>query len=183
MRAAHIVRVAIAAVAVIAVGAVTISAPNARATEEPAVPGESTTLSIREGYDRAARSTIRKGARYLNCTVSVNNPHYSRGAKGVIAKVRYTCSGNVKGTLSLSGYMNVWKPGQYGPYPTQGSNAETRAVGPGASGTMYLPHEDRNGIRCYGSRYYQAWAKSTLRPLGQSRTDRLNSGAVRPKCP
>lgn len=183
MRASHFVRVAIAVVAVIAVGAVTVSAPTARATEEPASPDESTTLSISVESGRVARTSIRQGARYLNCAVTVNSPHNSRGAKGVIAKIRYSCSGNVNGTLSLSGYMNVWKPGEYGPYPPQGSNSATRAVGPGASGTIYLPDASRNGLRCYESRRYQAYAKSTLRALGQSRTERLTSGSVGVACP
>jgi hypothetical protein len=165
------------------VGALTISASAARATEGSVGGGESsTTLSIKAHPAKVAR-TIRTGTKYLNCQVSVNDPHYSKGAKGVIAKVRYTCTGNVKGSLSLSGYMNVFKAGQYGPFPSQGSNAETRVVGPGSAGTMYVPHQDRNGLRCYGSYYYQAFAKSTLRALGQSKTDRLNSGAKRPKCP
>lgn len=79
--------------------------------------------------------------------------------------------------------MNVFKAGQHGPFPPQGSNAETRAVGPGSTGTMYVPHQDRNGLRCYKGYYYQAFAKSTLRALGQSRTDRLNSAAKTARCP
>lgn len=120
MRASRYVRNATAVVAVIAVGALTISAPTARATEEPAGPGASTKLSISVESGRAARTTIRQGARYLNCAVTVNSPHYSRGAKGVIAKIRYSCSGNVNGTLSLSGYMKREEAGRVRAVPAAG---------------------------------------------------------------
>lgn len=180
MKAAYAVKLAIG---VIAAGVLTISAPAAQAVEEPVDSGESVTLSISDESGRVERSSIRSGAKYLNCTVTINNPHYSRGAKGVIAKIRYSCSGNTPGTISLSGHMNRWKPGQYGPFPSMGSNSTTKAVGPGSSGTMYLPSASRNGIGCYESHRYKAYGKSTLRALGQSRTNRLYSAAVGVACP
>lgn len=34
-----------------------------------------------------------------DCRVSVDNPHYSSGAKGIISKGRYTCSSGISGSI------------------------------------------------------------------------------------
>ena len=50
-------------------------------------------------------------AQQLTCNVWIDNPHYSRRAPGVVAKVRYVCTGNMVGTLGVHANLYKYAPG------------------------------------------------------------------------
>lgn len=117
----------------------------------------------------------------LVCAVTVDNPHYSSGSNGVIAKVRYSCTGNTTGTLTISAYLESHAPGEYGPYYPDASNTGVqRAVGPGVSGTVYVPKAGLPGIPCRMTYWYDAWASTKLVAAGQTRSGTPSSNTVHP---
>lgn len=127
---------------------------------------------------------VSAGVRVINCAVTVDNPHYSKGAQGVIAKVRYTCTGNTTGSLRIDGYLTRYPSGQMGPYAPVRQNVGTvRSVGPGASGTVYIPADGTRGAACDMSDFYHAWSRATLTAEGQVKSGAPKSGVVHPtKC-
>lgn len=99
----------------------------------------------------------------LKCLVKINNPHYSSGAPGVIAKMTYNCWGNTSGVLYLSGWLTRYSPGQTGPFTPQASNTGiTRNVGPGATGTAYIPASTQPGLNCNVNHWYYGSGESVL---------------------
>lgn len=94
----------------------------------------------------------------VGCTGEVQNPHYSAGAGGAIAKIRMTCSGTgystvnvrVRGLLSFS-------PSSYQTLQPRASLDETRAIAVnGGTVTFYLPGVGSNGGT--GNGYWAATA-------------------------
>lgn len=120
------------------------------------------------------------GATYISCTITVDNPHYSTGAAGVITKIRYTCSGTAAGTLQVNGNLYKYAPGTYGPYTPKASNNQSRAVGPGASGTVYVPADSLPGINCNMSHWFYGTAFSTLSAGPSSGSGSTSSSTVHP---
>lgn len=119
-------------------------------------------------------------ARELTCDVAVNNPHYSTGAKGVIVKIRYTCSGNMSGQLLIDGKLYRYAPGTVGPYEPRATNKESRGVGPLAVGTVYVPDEGTPGIYCNLNHWYNAAAFITLTAGGSASSATVASNTVHP---
>jgi hypothetical protein len=116
-----------------------------------------------------------------NCSVTVDNPHFSKGAGGVIAKVRYLCTGNTNGALQIDAYIEGHSPREYGPYAPDASNTLGTSVGPGSKGTVYVPREEESGLRCRVKYWYSAWAASTLTMAGQTIARTARSSYVHPK--
>jgi hypothetical protein len=99
---------------------------------------------------------------YLDCDVSINDAHYSKKSPGVIAKVRYSCSGNVAGSLVFDGYLYKWKPGTDPGAPKATHLGVVRSVGPGSTSTVYIPRQELPGINCNPNHWYEAIANITL---------------------
>lgn len=122
-----------------------------------AVPSSSQAL----GLDRNnSHRQVRIRPLDLGCTQSVDNPHYSSGAGGIIVKARITCYGayhNVQGSLWLwlcpeppSGGQDTWS--------NQGCTAMAigwfnREVAPDQTITVYSPPEGEPGV--HGSGYWK----------------------------
>lgn len=119
----------------------------------------------------------------LVCNVTANNPHYSAGAPGVIAKIRYTCTGNISGTLGVNANLYRFAPGTTGPYVPRASNNQSRPVGPLAAGTVYVPADSLPGIVGKLSDRYYAAAFLTPNAGPSSSTGSVRSNTVSPqKC-
>jgi hypothetical protein len=120
----------------------------------------------------------------LTCKVTMDIPHYSSGAPGVIAKVRYSCFGNSSGILGVNANLFMFAPGTVGPYVPRASNSENRPVGPGSTGTVYVPSVSLPGIACSVSQRYFADAFISLSAGPSSGTGyvKSNSGPP-PYCP
>ncbi len=176
----------------IAASASTPSFAKARITEEPA-GSQSFTLTLTEppakspnpseGPQTLGGISLGGGTRSLTCNVTVDNPHYSNGAAGMIAKVKYSCMGNMSGTLRASGNIYRYKPGEYGPYAPRASNTGSAAVGPLAASTlMYLPAAP-GGIHCNMNHWYYADAYLTLVAGPSANSTSVTSATVHPqKC-
>ena len=110
------------------------------------------------------------------CTATINNPHYSSGAGGVIFKTRITCT--VNATLELSG--TLMEGTQVGPGPVVRSSVETRSQMGGVTTTWYTPLEGRAGAPCHRASYY--WGSITLRAYGGT-IGATSSPHVKVTCP
>lgn len=116
----------------------------------------------------------------LVCDVTVDSPHYSTGAAGVIAKLRYSCVGNLQGELKMDLNLYRYSPGAAGPYAPRANNYENRVVTGGSTGTMYVPAQTQGGIYCNTSHWYFAYADLVL-VAGLSRDyGSANSNTVHP---
>ncbi len=128
--------------------------------------------------------TAEQGARVLVCNVTADNAHYSRGARGVIGKLRYSCRGNTFGVLEMDAYLTRHRAGATGPFPPAATSlGVTRSVGPGAKGTVYVPASGRRGVRCDEGFLYSVDGRATLVGAGQTQTGAPRSESVRPRCP
>jgi hypothetical protein len=100
----------------------------------------------------------------ITCVLKTNNPHYSSGAGGVIAKATTLCTvvgTPIPATVVVNGFMNIWKAGTYGPYPPVGENTNTYAPVPyDVTKTMYMPASSKPGLPCHAG--YKASAYATI---------------------
>lgn len=103
-------------------------------------------------------------AESLVCDVSIDDPHYTPRATptGVIAKLRYSCVGNMQGELKVDLNLYRYAPGTVGPYAPKANNYETPVVYGGSVGTIYVPAERLGGIYCNKTHWYYAYANVTL---------------------
>lgn len=83
-------------------------------------------------------STQAASGAFANCTGTVDSPHYSSGARGVIFKARATCSSTKSVTVTgkLYFYTNTWVLRYQG--------TQTRAVGT-STATFYFPPSGQVG--------------------------------------
>lgn len=93
-----------------------------------------------------------------NCSVSVDNPHYSNGANGVIAKVRVNCTGL---------RTEYWVNGSLSRVPKVGPGLKVKGLSRDGGETLvprifYIPDRGENGDACSSSTYYQASGVITL---------------------
>jgi hypothetical protein len=109
------------------------------------------------------------------CAVSVHNPHYSRGAGGVIFKANVLCAHDrvVRFSGSLGSGPAV------GPHAVRATNTETRFVRADVIETFYVPARGSAGVSCSSSRYYSADGTITVNGQAQSKS----SPHVRASCP
>lgn len=143
-----------------------------------AAPAEETSPTATLAITTSDGASLTAGV--LSCDVTVDNPHYSTGAAGVIAKVRYTCTGNMSGTLGINANLYRYAPGTVGPYVPRASNNVSRPVGPLAVGTVYVPAGGTSGILCNTSHWYYAAAFLTLSAGPSSNTGTVSSNTVHP---
>lgn len=114
------------------------------------------------------------------CVVTVDNPHYSGGAGGVIAKAHVTCMS--KKTVSLDSWIGSGP--LVGPHVTTYSATQTRVVDPAKkpSETFYIPVNSSGTafqLPCDRSKYYSAWTKVTV----GGQTDQAWSNRATATCP
>lgn len=146
--------------------------------------GAAAVATLALGLQAAPANATTVATQYLACNVTIDNPHYSSGAPGVIAKVRYSCTGNTGGYLTVDAFIERHRQGEMGPYMADAQNLDvTRAVGPGSTGTVYVPAASQPGLPCYEAQWYHAWGSATLRAAGQVKSGSVSSGTVHPNCP
>lgn len=189
-RRRHRTRVSVFATLFVASLALTSPPANARADEssskEPSAPPSSKTWTLRiepsapnigpADLQPDSTTTTQVAALFLECNLTVEDPHYSSGASGVIFKIRYSCVGNTAGTLNVTGELYRWKPDNaYWQVNPRAMNVVSRPVGPGVSGTVYIPPASANGIFCSLTNYYYGGGYATLHAGGPG--DRTNLGS------
>lgn len=105
------------------------------------------------------------------CTIAVNNPHYSKGATGVIFKTRVTCSS----TRVVTFFGTLGAGPKVGPHQTRADNSAGRTISAGTTATFYVPRSDLPGVSCSSSLYYSGYGRINVN--GQTATD--SSGHVK----
>lgn len=137
------------------------------------------------GMTMLAPAPAQAGLAFLSCYVTVDNPHYSFGANGVIAKVRYSCAGNTSGRLEFDAYLGRKSAVSTGDsYSVAASNIDVyRSVKNGSTGTVYVPAQTKSGVTCSEYYYFKAWSNFKLTGVFQTQYGNESSGSVRPNCP
>ncbi|HVV75896.1 MAG TPA: hypothetical protein VHC43_07655 [Mycobacteriales bacterium] len=88
---------------------------------------------------------------------TIDDPHYSTGAPGVIVKIRTTCVGDVPTTLQVYGYLYQRPPGFIGPPQLAATNSKSyNFVGGTMTWTMYVPNGSVPGLPCHPKYKYSA---------------------------
>lgn len=125
------------------------------------------------------------GVQWLRCSVWYNNPHYSPGAPGVIAKLRYSCVGNTDARLYAFRTIYRYRPSEAGPYEPKAEIGDYTFVGPGSTGTLYVPDESQPGLNCNLQYWYFAKAYVSLVGIsGGSNSGNVRSTTEHPqRCP
>lgn len=87
----------------------------------------------------------------VSCTAQNNNPHYSTGAKGVIAKVVVQCNY----TLYVNVYGTIAAGPKIGPGVVVADSNQTQLVTVGIPKTYYVPQATEIAPPCVKTDYYQ----------------------------
>lgn len=91
--------------------------------------------------------------RLVRCEIaSVENPHYSKGAGGVIFKTRISCDG--KTMVRFHGVLTSGP--EVGPLELRATRDEERVVS--GTATFYVPPQGSPGVPCDPNQFYQASA-------------------------
>jgi hypothetical protein len=89
-------------------------------------------------------------AAVLQCNVTSENPHVSKGANSVIFKTRITC--NIAAAITFRGTLA--KGPLIGPGLPVASTVQSRAQIAGKTYTYYTPDQGESTVKCVSTAYY-----------------------------
>ncbi|MDN5761650.1 MAG: hypothetical protein L0H41_04970 [Microlunatus sp.] len=111
-------------------------------------------------------------AREPQCRVTMDTPHYSSGAKGMIAKARFSCDTSasqvyVSNSVGIKGPCDKplpngvpdldWDNGKYGCKQSAAAGYSTVTVKSGKTETRYAPASGQPGLKKVTGKYYRAY--------------------------